>query len=259
MNNALLCWSFRAWSFNMFQIKPLQKSPLSVPALDARSFYFELHQTTDSKHFSKFFGRISNMYTQGVDFIKLPSGGEFPNRKDYAITIEVAKHMALLSETANGKAYREYLIKFEEDNNQHKKNLWLINDCNLGDLTEQMMKVAKAYGLKGNQAILYADKNVKGLTGISLLSLGGLELPSENNEQILTPTKLGKLLDEPLSPIAVNKILAAQGLQEKVNGEWVVTESGDEYAVKLDMNKKHSDGAPIQQVKWKKSTLKFLK
>ena len=101
----------------MFQIKPLVQSPLPVKALDARSFYFELYNTRDSKNFGQFIGELNAMYTQGVDFVLFLTSKENLTggrpRKDYAITLEVAKNMALLSRTPNGKAYRKYLIEFE--------------------------------------------------------------------------------------------------------------------------------------------------
>ena len=108
----------------MFTIKPLESSPLkaSISALNAREFFKELYPN-NTLDFSRSMKKVKSMFTQGLDFVELSTcakpvqnlvnTGKNHNRKDYAISIEVAKHMALMSRTENGRKYRQYLIDFE--------------------------------------------------------------------------------------------------------------------------------------------------
>lgn len=125
-------------------------------------------------------------------------------------------------------------------------------------LTPHAMLAAKAYGFEGNQAILSADKAVKGITGVSTLLLMGVELKKEVQTLNLTPTEIGKQLNPPLSAIATNKRLEALGYQEKLGDSWSPTPKGKAYAVFLDTGKKHSDGTPITQLKWFDTILENL-
>ena len=125
-------------------------------------------------------------------------------------------------------------------------------------LTPHAMLAAKAYGFEGNQAILSADKAVKGITGVSTLLLMGVELKKEVQTLNLTPTEIGKQLNPPISAIATNKKLESLGYQEKLGDSWSPTQKGKPYAIFLDTGKKHSDGTPITQLKWFDTLLENL-
>jgi len=125
-------------------------------------------------------------------------------------------------------------------------------------LTPHAMLAAKAYGFEGNQAVLSADKAIKGMTGVSTLLLMGVELKKEVQTLNLTPTEIGKQLNPPLSAIKVNKTLERLGYQEKLGDSWSPTTKGKAYAVFLDTGKKHSDGTPITQLKWFDTILENL-
>jgi len=125
-------------------------------------------------------------------------------------------------------------------------------------LTPAAMLAAKAYGFEGNQAILSADKAVKGITGVSTLLLMGVELKKEVQTLNLTPTEIGKQLNPPISAIATNKKLESLGYQEKLGDSWSPTQKGKPYAIFLDTGKKHSDGTPITQLKWFDTILENL-
>ena len=119
--------------------------------------------------------------------------------------------------------------------------------------------IAEIAGLTGNMAIIAADQAAKKLTGHSPLELIGQQhLVSESQEINLTPTEIGKEIGG-LSAIAVNKLLAANGLQRKVGKNWAPTDDGMKYAVLMDTGKKHSNGTPIQQLKWKESVIEVIK
>ena len=119
-------------------------------------------------------------------------------------------------------------------------------------------RLARAFGLEGNQALLKADKAVKKLHNISPMALLEIELKSPDNEALLIATEIGKKLDPPISAKNVNLHLAAMGFQERVEYrtgkfEWRLTEKGKAYGSYLDTGKVHSNGTPIQQIKWKES------
>lgn len=113
------------------------------------------------------------------------------------------------------------------------------------------------FGLSGNQLLLSANKATKELTGFDPMSaLGITHLISESQEAELTPTELGKRVG--LSAQAINKLLAEKGLQEKTEDKWIATNKGKRFAIVLDTGKKHSNGAPVQQIKWKESVTKEI-
>lgn len=123
--------------------------------------------------------------------------------------------------------------------------------------------LARAFGLEGNQALLKADKVVKKLHNISPMALLEIELKSPDNEALLIATEIGKKLDPPISAKNVNLHLAAMGFQERVEYrtgkfEWRLTEKGKAYGSYLDTGKVHSNGTPIQQIKWKESIIPLM-
>jgi anti-repressor protein len=65
--------------------------------------------------YSEWASRWIAKYTQGVDYIEVQVNRNFNNvlLKDYAITIEMAKNVALMSDTAKGQEYRTLLIQLE--------------------------------------------------------------------------------------------------------------------------------------------------
>lgn len=128
---------------------------------------------------------------------------------------------------------------------------------------EALHRMAKLFGYEGNQAILCADKAVKKLHNLSPVALLGVELKSPDNEALLIATEIGKRLNPPVSAKQVNLLLANMKLQEKAEYragkfEWRLTDRGKAYGSYLDTGKVHSNGTPIQQIKWKESILPLV-
>jgi len=121
------------------------------------------------------------------------------------------------------------------------------------------VRMAKAAGLKGNQAVLSANRLTREMTGsapLQLLEITHLESPTDQDPH-LTPTDIGKAIGEGISGQKVNKALEEMGYQvSRRNGKkskvWDATEAGSKYAVIKDTGKKHSDGTPVRQLFWKK-------
>jgi hypothetical protein len=123
------------------------------------------------------------------------------------------------------------------------------------------LNIAKMAGLRGNQAVLAADKAVVRLLGESPLAMIGQQhLISEVQEVLLTPTEIGQRLVK--SAQKVNIALEEVGLQvhdrsPKGQLKWRATEKGMKYAVLTDASKAQG-GAPVQQLKWRESVIKLI-
>ena len=126
------------------------------------------------------------------------------------------------------------------------------------------VRMAKAAGLKGNQAVLSANRLTKEMTGSDcLLLLGASNLVKKDQVQYFTPSYLGKQIG--VSGKAVNQKLKFAGLQKETRDHkkrivWVVTEKGMKFAELSDTGKKHkSNGSPVIQIKWAEAVLPLIK
>lgn len=112
--------------------------------------------------------------------------------------------------------------------------------------------IAKAAGLKGNQATLCANTAVRRITGVNLLDIiGATHLICEEQEQHLTATQLGKILG--LTAQKTNKLLEQNGviesyLDDKNKLNWKPTAKGKQYTILKDTGKKSGSWAPVQQL-----------
>ena len=113
-------------------------------------------------------------------------------------------------------------------------------------LTKVILECA---GITGNQLALALDKGVRTDTGSSLLSWSGTRLEAPIQEQLATPTQLGKIVG--IGPRKVNILLEELGYQVKTSNGWEPTKLGlDVGGTLLDVNKAHSSGVPVRQLKW---------
>ena len=129
-------------------------------------------------------------------------------------------------------------------------------------LVKLAVEAAEAFGFKGNQALLSADKAVRNITGISPLALmEHTHLAAPKQEQLLTVTDLGARVG--MSAQETNLALTQANLQSAcrdLKGKlcYELTEEGEQYGVYLDTGKSHSDGTPVKQLKWYSSVLGVL-
>ena len=89
------------------------------PTVSAR----ELHKALSiEKRFSAWFETNSQGFVEGEDFTSVLIGTEVPNNggfqhrelQDYKLSVDMAKHICLMSQTEKGKQCRQYLIDIEK-------------------------------------------------------------------------------------------------------------------------------------------------
>lgn len=120
-----------------------------------------------------------------------------------------------------------------------------------------LLNFAGMIGLTGNQKVLSAVQGTKAVSGVNLLEIvGQSHLIAEKQVRHMTPTELGKTMG--LSAQAFNKLLQEKGLQFKDGDHWKPTAVGESYAILLDTTKKHTSGAPIQQLRWLETVLEVV-
>ena len=118
--------------------------------------------------------------------------------------------------------------------------------------------ILECAGITRNQLALALDKGVRTDTGTSLIGWSGLQLEAPIQEQLATPTQLGKLVG--IGARKVNVLLADLGYQTKTANGWEPTKAGlDVGGTLLDVNKAHSNGTPVRQLKWPFSLVDELK
>lgn len=123
-------------------------------------------------------------------------------------------------------------------------------------------RAARAFGFRGNMAALSADRAVRAITGASPLALfGQTAMASEDQEPLLLVTEIEKRLG--WKARTVNHRLVECGMQTmrkdaKGKTHYELTEQGMAFGIYLDTGKRHGDGTPVQQVKWKASVVDLL-
>lgn len=139
--------------------------------------------------------------------------------------------------------------RYEILNNSNKKF-----DINHMLAAKMILEEAK---ITGNQMAIALDNIYKRHTDYSVLAVAGVVLEAEDKQQVLNPTEIGREVG--ISNQKVNKILMELGYQSKTGDKYEPTKAGDEYAVMYDTAKRHSNGTPICQLKWKTGIIKVLR
>ena len=144
-----------------------------------------------------------------------------------------------------------YIKRFNEMEQQlkEKRQEPAITVMTLDQKVSLTKIILECAGITGNQLALALDKGVRTDTGSSLLSWSGTQLEAPIQEQLATPTQLGKIVG--VGPRKVNVLLEELGYQIKTSNGWEPTKLGlDVGGTLLDVNKAHSSGVPVRQLKW---------
>lgn len=231
-----------------------------VSAVSARELYLGLGLAVQHwSAWSKTNIEQNEFFLQGVDFIKLPTMGNAntPNPpKDYAISIEFAKHISMMAKTAKGHEYRGYFLELEKQPAQQPSLAIVANEL------EGAIKIANLFGFIGNQGLLSANKATEKKTGINCMALLEVELIAPVKQLALTPSEIGVRIGG-ISGQKVNQLLKDAGYQVDYRTPknvlyWSPTEKASSLFELFDTPKKHNDGTPIKQIKWFESVIELI-
>lgn len=196
-------------------------------------------------------------FQEGEDFVAhlLPNIGEKgqgrPTR-EYALSMDMAKELAMVERSDKGKQARQYFIQCERVVQGFTAPPGAGSPVVVAatDATA-VFSFMRVIGLDQNAAAISANQAAYAVHGVNLLQLSGnTHLLAANQEtQALTPTALGKLLGG-MSAQKVNKALEEAGLQKRVGDEWVPLPAAEGLYRLFDTGKKHSTGTPVTQLKW---------
>lgn len=196
------------------------------PVVSAR----ELHEFLDvSTRYNDWFHRMCEYgFTEGQDFYSIlsESTGGRP-AQDAAITIDMAKEICMLQRNEKGKQARQYFIQLEKDWNSPEKVM-----ARALKIADQKIKRLEVENEKQRQAI--ADfQPIKQYVDTILSSA-----------RTLTTTQIAA--DYDMSARALNKILHEEGIQHKVNGQWILYKDhmGKGYTKSKTISITRSDGSP---------------
>jgi len=132
------------------------------------------------------------------------------------------------------------------------------------------LKLAKMFGLHGNSAVFSANAAAQKLTGINCQELLGIEgIAKKPEERLYTPTELGSTWSG-ISAKAMNTELTKYGMQIPIHGTpakgkdigpvtgYRQTMYGANHSQLIDTGKRNSNGAMVQQLKWKWSVISAM-
>lgn len=176
------------------------------PIISAR----QLHKTLEVKtRFSQWVEQNFKMFKENEDFSSVVTTtqqnqyGGTKKLQDYAVTIRMAEHLAMMSKTSKGHEVREYFIQVEKDFNSPEKIM--------------------------ARALLMADKKIKLLENENETLLIELEEANKNADYLdlilqtkdsLTITQIAQ--DYGMSARKMNQLLKQERIQRIVNGQWVL-------------------------------------
>ncbi|HEO8289118.1 TPA: phage antirepressor KilAC domain-containing protein [Streptococcus agalactiae] len=176
------------------------------PVVSARDLHKELKVKT---RFSEWVKQNFKILEEGYDFspvvttTQLNQYGGTKELQDYALSLDAAKNLAMVSKTDKGKEVRQYFIQVEKDYNSPEKIM--------------------------ARALLMADKKITNLTmENNQLQLDLKEAQKQARYLDLIIESKGALrvtqiaADYGMSANKFNKTLLEFGVQHKVNGQWIL-------------------------------------
>lgn len=123
--------------------------------------------------------------------------------QDYALTIDMAKQLCLLSRTKKGKEYREYLIEIEKKWNDPQ------------NVVQRAMDILHSENLQ----LKLENKSLNRQLEESNKKASYLDVILGTTDAMVT-TQIA--MDYGYTAVKFNKLLHALGIQHKVNGQWIL-------------------------------------
>lgn len=222
------------------------------PTVSARDLYKQLEI---NKRFSAWFETNSQGFTENEDFTSVLTGtvvnnGANRELQDYLLTVDMAKHICLMSRTEKGKQCRQYLIDLEKAWNTPEQVF--ARALKMADQT-----IAK---LKDSVKSLSTEVNMKNQI------IGELKPKADYYDEILknpglvTITQIAK--DYGMSGKKMNEVLHNIGVQYKQSDQWLLYSKYHNlsYTHSETVNITRADGRPDVKMttKWTQKGRIFL-
>lgn len=160
------------------------------------------------RRFSAWWEQNGKEFEEDIDFQPVLISTPRENRgnielQDYALTIDMAKQLCLLSRTKKGKEYREYLIEIEKKWNDPQ------------NVVQRAMDILHSENLQ----LKLENKSLNRQLEESNKKASYLDVILGTTDAMVT-TQIA--MDYGYSAIKFNKLLHQLGIQHKVNGQWIL-------------------------------------
>lgn len=197
--------------------------------------------------------------------------------------------LTLGSEKPQAKAFKRWITHEVIPALRRTGSYTMPNGNTIADTVSPIERVAKASGtlpteviqkefaaclaiftgftdITGNHAKLAANRLFKQIYQIDILKTAEVDLPSKVQARCWYPTELGKQVG--ISAMKMNMLLELANLQTSSyhvsqSGRkykvWTATEEGKALSEYVDVGKEHSDGTPVQSLKWYETVLEHDK
>jgi len=228
-----------------------------INAVDAR----DLHGFLESKQeFTNWIKKRIKEYNfqEFQDFIaydkKIKRAVGASIRKEYTISVDMAKELSMVERNAKGKEARQYFIECEK---VLKKPQSVINaKQQITDDTRATLELYNLFKVPEYIAQIETVKIIKKDSGVDISAIL-LVAPAQDNikkkDVMLEPTELGKHFN--LSGVKMNKRLRSLDLQYKSGNDWKPTEEGDKISSRHSWSAGSKSG---YNLKWNLAKIKKL-
>lgn len=160
------------------------------------------------RRFSAWWEQNGKEFEEDIDFQPVLISTPRENRgnielQDYALTIDMAKQLCLLSRTKKGKEYREYLIEIEKKWNDPQ------------NVVQRAMDILHSENLQ----LKLENKSLNRQLEESNKKASYLDVILGTTDAMVT-TQIA--MDYGYTAVKFNKLLHVLGIQHKVNGQWIL-------------------------------------
>lgn len=200
----------------LINIQKIAIGESEINAVSARELYLGLGLAVDQwARWSKANIEQNEFFSQDIDFIQLDimSNVLTPNPpKDYAISIEFAKHISMMAKTQRGHEYRKYFLELEK-RQEHVSLPPMPEAAQAAIIFADYLRLSESGKLS-----LLDTVNVRYGSPMVLPSYAVDAPPSEmligSSMPVSSATELLKEHDAGISAIAFNRLLESQGFIE---------------------------------------------